>query len=334
VLKPDGRFVVSTPHQPNSLFRNENPEFDEHLREYLPAELEHVLKGCFGEVEVKGVFGDRDSDDIERRRAWRRPENYYFPGRYLKPVRSLFRLFRKLFLRGRKFGQDELRKLNSPKQDRELTKHFHVGTDNMHLAHHLIAFCRKTEPVPLPAGVQFHLSSQWTTRRDRIAAKWLKTLSAQGTIDSDQATRLHDPWPALDDEEVVAALRGHGEGLLVVADGPTERRRPGGLRARSINHWAQLLSAAEFELVASRPIEGFCDALHAETGPMRRLLDRLLLPLFPWRASCCLLLARRRRDAAEAKKGSQFVSGESQHERTHNERAIAELTRDSHQTGS
>ena len=335
VLKPGGRFVVSTPNQPNSLFHNENPEFDEHLREYLPEELEVLLKSQFEKVEVKGVFGDRDSDDIERRRAWRRPENYYFPGPVFMPLRSLFRLFRKLFLRGRRFTESELRTINIPESDRELTSHFHLGTNAMYRAHHLIAFCEKTgTPRPAPLEYTFSLPNVWKNRRDRKCAKWAKRLLAKGTTLKEMPTALHEPWPAMSDEQVVAALDVRLDELLVVADGPTERRLHRGVRARSINHWHQLLAAAGYDLVDSHPIESLQDALNDRTGLFRRSLDMLLLSIFPWTATCCLILARRRASADHVNRASQYVSGASQHERTHNERAIAELARDTNHAGS
>lgn len=318
ILKPGGRFVVSTPHQPNSLFVNENPEFDEHLREYLPEELKDVLGTCFSDVEVKGVFGDTDSDDIERRRAWRRPELYYFPGVLQKPIRAAIRLVRKLFRRGRKFTKDEIEELSNAETDRALTKHFFLETSGMERAHHLIAFCRKSEASELPhVKSQCEVSDVIRARRERLARRQFREFAQTAVI-------LNNPWPTLADVELVSILGAQDAEYLVVADGPTERRIEGGIRARSINHWRQLFAAAGFEIVDTSPIEGFVDVLRGQTGLVRRVLDIIVLPFYPWLARCCLILAKR---TGETPRASQFVSGESQHQRPHNVRAIAEVTR-------
>lgn len=53
VLRPGGRFIVTTPNAPMSLTRN-----PWHVREYTAAELQALLGECFSEVEVCGVFGN------------------------------------------------------------------------------------------------------------------------------------------------------------------------------------------------------------------------------------------------------------------------------------
>ena len=52
VLKPGGRFIVTTPNRPMSLTRN-----PWHVREYRPEELKSLLAG-FSSVECKGVGGN------------------------------------------------------------------------------------------------------------------------------------------------------------------------------------------------------------------------------------------------------------------------------------
>lgn len=52
VLRPGGRFIVSTPNRPMSLTRN-----PWHVREYTAGELEQLLRSCFVHVEVLGVTG-------------------------------------------------------------------------------------------------------------------------------------------------------------------------------------------------------------------------------------------------------------------------------------
>lgn len=52
VLRPGGRFIVTTPNAPMSLTRN-----PWHVREYTADELLELLKPCFSAIETLGVFG-------------------------------------------------------------------------------------------------------------------------------------------------------------------------------------------------------------------------------------------------------------------------------------
>ncbi len=53
VLRPGGRFIVTTPNAPMSLTRN-----PWHVREYTADELRQLLGSCFSGVEALGVFGN------------------------------------------------------------------------------------------------------------------------------------------------------------------------------------------------------------------------------------------------------------------------------------
>ena len=53
VLKPGGKFIVTTPNAPMSLTRN-----PWHIREYRPEELTNLLECTFSKVESLGVFGN------------------------------------------------------------------------------------------------------------------------------------------------------------------------------------------------------------------------------------------------------------------------------------
>lgn len=53
VLRPGGRFIVTTPNAPMSLTRN-----PWHVREYRAEELRRLLAGPFRSVEALGVFGN------------------------------------------------------------------------------------------------------------------------------------------------------------------------------------------------------------------------------------------------------------------------------------
>lgn len=64
VLRPGGKFIVTTPNAPMSLTRN-----PWHVREYTAAELRRLLAGPFREVEMLGVFGnDRVMEYYEKNR--------------------------------------------------------------------------------------------------------------------------------------------------------------------------------------------------------------------------------------------------------------------------
>ena len=69
VLRPGGRFIVTTPNALMSLTRN-----PWHVREYTAEELRRLLAGSFSTVETLGVFGDEKVMDYyeENRRSVRR----------------------------------------------------------------------------------------------------------------------------------------------------------------------------------------------------------------------------------------------------------------------
>ena len=69
VLRPGGRFIVTTPNAPMSLTRN-----PWHVREYTAEGLRKLLAGSFSTVEALGVFGDEKVMDYyeENRRSVRR----------------------------------------------------------------------------------------------------------------------------------------------------------------------------------------------------------------------------------------------------------------------
>jgi len=54
VLKPGGKYIVSTPNIKTSLTRN-----PWHIREYTVEQFEQLLKGSFLKVEKQGVFGNK-----------------------------------------------------------------------------------------------------------------------------------------------------------------------------------------------------------------------------------------------------------------------------------
>lgn len=62
VLKPGGKFIVTTPNSKMSLTRN-----PWHVREYTPGEFTNLMECHFGEVEAMGVFGnDRVAEYYQR----------------------------------------------------------------------------------------------------------------------------------------------------------------------------------------------------------------------------------------------------------------------------
>jgi 2-polyprenyl-3-methyl-5-hydroxy-6-metoxy-1,4-benzoquinol methylase len=64
VLKPGGRFIVTTPNAPMSLTRN-----PWHVREYTAGEFSSLMESRFSKVEAMGIFGDdRVMEYYERNR--------------------------------------------------------------------------------------------------------------------------------------------------------------------------------------------------------------------------------------------------------------------------
>jgi SAM-dependent methyltransferase len=64
VLRPGGRFIVTTPNAPASLTRN-----PWHVREYTAGEFTSLMESRFVRVEAMGIFGDeRVADYYERNR--------------------------------------------------------------------------------------------------------------------------------------------------------------------------------------------------------------------------------------------------------------------------
>jgi SAM-dependent methyltransferase len=64
VLRPGGRFIVTTPNAPASLTRN-----PWHVREYTAGEFSSLMESRFGRVEAMGVFGnERVAEYYERNR--------------------------------------------------------------------------------------------------------------------------------------------------------------------------------------------------------------------------------------------------------------------------
>ena len=104
VLRPGGRFIVTTPNAPMSLTRN-----PWHVREYTAEELRRLLAGSFSTVETLGVFGDEKVMDYdeENRRSVRRitrfdvlDHQHRLPRRLLQlPYDRLNRLNRRKLLR-------------------------------------------------------------------------------------------------------------------------------------------------------------------------------------------------------------------------------------------
>lgn len=64
VLRPGGCLVITTPNKANSFV--ENPY---HVHEYFADELEGVLRGVFGQVEMRGVCGNERVMAYERARG-------------------------------------------------------------------------------------------------------------------------------------------------------------------------------------------------------------------------------------------------------------------------
>lgn len=69
VLKPGGRFILTTPNRANRLDPGQKPWNRFHVREYEAAELEDLLAGCFAGVHVSGVSATPAVHAIEMERV-------------------------------------------------------------------------------------------------------------------------------------------------------------------------------------------------------------------------------------------------------------------------
>jgi SAM-dependent methyltransferase len=81
VLKPGGRFLVTTPNKTHRLKPGERPWNPFHVREYCPDELRTLLEAGFACVDVWGIRATDEIQRIERGRVAR--------GRVLRRLDSL-----------------------------------------------------------------------------------------------------------------------------------------------------------------------------------------------------------------------------------------------------
>jgi ubiquinone/menaquinone biosynthesis C-methylase UbiE len=72
ILKNDGIFLCTTPNRAYRLKPGQKPWNPFHLREYYAKDLENVLKNAFSEVEVVGIRGTDEVQEIEIKRVKQR----------------------------------------------------------------------------------------------------------------------------------------------------------------------------------------------------------------------------------------------------------------------
>jgi SAM-dependent methyltransferase len=73
VLKPGGRFLLTTPNRTHRVPPGSAPWNAFHVREYYPHELESMLRSIFRQARVLGIHGDPEAQQIEQdrvRRGW------------------------------------------------------------------------------------------------------------------------------------------------------------------------------------------------------------------------------------------------------------------------
>jgi 2-polyprenyl-3-methyl-5-hydroxy-6-metoxy-1,4-benzoquinol methylase len=75
VLKPGGKFILTTPNKATRLLPYEKPFNEFHIREYYPHELRELLKQAFADVSVFGVMADDRIVQMENERIKRIHEN-------------------------------------------------------------------------------------------------------------------------------------------------------------------------------------------------------------------------------------------------------------------
>jgi SAM-dependent methyltransferase len=72
ILKNDGIFLCTTPNRAYRLKPGQKPWNPFHLREYYAKDLENALKNAFSEVEVVGIRGTDEVQEIEIKRVKQR----------------------------------------------------------------------------------------------------------------------------------------------------------------------------------------------------------------------------------------------------------------------
>lgn len=93
LLKPGGKFILTTPNKATRLLPYEKPFNEFHLREYYPHELRELLQQAFNEVSVFGVMADARIVQMENDRIKRIHENQANPVKKWVPsgIRSAVR---------------------------------------------------------------------------------------------------------------------------------------------------------------------------------------------------------------------------------------------------
>jgi SAM-dependent methyltransferase len=77
VLRPDGKFILTTPNRLYRLLPFQKPRNPYHVREYTPRGLEKILTRKFSPVSVKGVWTRPGWMERERARFRQNPVQVY-----------------------------------------------------------------------------------------------------------------------------------------------------------------------------------------------------------------------------------------------------------------
>jgi SAM-dependent methyltransferase len=89
ILSQNATFIATTPNRELRLLLFQKPWNPEHTKEYLGEELREILEKFFPKVEIYGLYGNREVQEIEEKRVKQNPTDVYL----LKPVHSLIRFF-------------------------------------------------------------------------------------------------------------------------------------------------------------------------------------------------------------------------------------------------
>lgn len=138
VLKDDGIFFVSTPNKKHRLLPFQKPWNPDHLREYSSREFAEELGYVFKKLDIYGVLGTEEINEIERRRTKQTPLKAYF----IQPVKRILKsyniaipnLFRKDENAGHYIGHDVLQKFT--------LDDFYVTKKNIDACLDYLAVCR------------------------------------------------------------------------------------------------------------------------------------------------------------------------------------------------
>jgi len=142
ILKEDGVIFITTPNRKYRLLPFQKPSNPEHIREYNLKALKRELDLIFKNVQILGIRGIKEINDIEKRRVRQTALKAFI----LKPIKRMMRYDGFQFLKKKFFRQKE-KKFKSIIKAQILQKYsiddFFVDKENLNDCLDFIAICQK-----------------------------------------------------------------------------------------------------------------------------------------------------------------------------------------------